>query len=60
MRFPNLQARAAARHTQNPQFPARHLYNTFYYGIGEVWLLPTRSIYDKYVKINCCLEEFNE
>ena len=31
--------------------------NTFYYGIGEVWLLPTRSIYDKYVKINCCLEE---
>ena len=34
--------------------------NTFYYGIGEVWLLPTRSIYDKYVKINCCLEEFNE
>ena len=34
--------------------------NTFYYGIGEVWLLPTRSIYDKYVKINCCLEEFDE
>lgn len=31
--------------------------NTVYYGIGELWLLPTRSIYDKYVKINCCLEE---
>lgn len=30
--------------------------NTVYYGVGELWLLPTRSIYDKYVKINCCLE----
>lgn len=34
--------------------------NTVYYGIGELWLLPTRSIYDKYVKINCCLEECDE
>ena len=34
--------------------------NTFYYGVGEVWLVPTRSIYDKYVKINCCLEECDE
>ena len=32
-------------------------YNTVYNGIGEVWLLPTRSTYDKYGKINCCLEE---
>lgn len=31
--------------------------NTVYYGIGELWLLPTRSTYDKYGKINCCLEE---
>lgn len=34
--------------------------NTVYYGIGELWLLPTRSIYDQYVKINCCLEESDE
>ena len=34
--------------------------NTFYYSVGEVWLLPTRSIYDKYVKINCCLEDYDE
>ena len=34
--------------------------NTVYYGIGELWLLPTRSIYDKYIKINCCLEECDE
>ena len=34
--------------------------NTVYYGVGELWLLPTRSIYDKYVKINCCLEECDE
>ena len=34
--------------------------NTVYYGVGELWLLPTRSIYDQYVKINCCLEESDE
>lgn len=26
--------------------------NTVYNGVGEVWILPTRSIYDKYGKIN--------
>lgn len=32
-------------------------YNTVYSGVGEVWLLPTRSTYDNYGKMNCCLEE---
>lgn len=31
--------------------------NIVYEGIGEVWLLPTRSVYDKYGKISCCFNE---
>ena len=27
--------------------------NNVYIGIGEVWILPTKSIYDKYIETNC-------
>lgn len=34
--------------------------NVVYEGIGEVWLLPTRSIYEKYGKINCSFIQEDE